>query len=250
MNSFKMSNKTTKNTSSIRPKLLEQVRAKIRVKHYSRRTEEAYINWIKRFILFNKKKHPTEMGEKEISDFLSHLAVAGNVSASTQNQAMCSIVFLYKQVLEKETGEFQGLVWAKRPAKLPEVFTTDEVEKVLDNLEGVFWLIGNLLYGSGVRLIECLRLRVKDIDFTYKKINVREGKGAKDRRVMLPKIAIPALKEQIAKVKLQHQKDLAKGFGTVYMPYALAKNILTPIESGAGSISFQPPDYPLTLDQE
>jgi len=163
------------------------------------------------------------MGEKEISEFLSHLAVDGDVAASTQNQAMCAIVFLYKRVLEKDMGEFQGLVWAKRPAKLPEVFTTDEVEKVLDNLEGVFWLIGSLLYGSGVRLIECLRLRVKDIDFTYEKINVREGKGKKDRRTMLPKIVIPALKEQLEKVKVQHQMDLSKGFGTVYMPYALAK---------------------------
>ena len=117
------------------------------------------------------------MAEKEISEFLSHLAVDGDVSASTQNQAMCAVVFLYKQVLKRDMGEFQDLVWAKRPAKLPEVFTTDEVDRVLNNLEGVFWLMGHILYGSGLRLIECLRLRVQDIDFTNKKITVREGKG-------------------------------------------------------------------------
>ncbi len=218
-----MSNQNTKNTSSVKPKLLEQVRAKIRVKHYSIRTEEAYTNWIKRFILFHKKKHPEEMGEKEISEFLSHLAVHGDVSASTQNQAMCSIVFLYKQVLGKEMGEFQDLVWAKRPAKLPEVFTIDEVDNVLDNLGGIHNLIGTILYGSGVRLIECLRLRVQDIDFACNKITVREGKGAKDRRTMLPESCIPALKEQLNKIKIQHEEDLENGFGTVYMPYALSK---------------------------
>ena len=147
----------------------------------------------------------------------------GDVSASTQNQAMCAVVFLYKQVLKKDMGEFQDLVWAKRPAKLPEVFTTDEVDRVMNNLESVFWLIGHILYGSGARLIECLRLRVQDIDFANEKITIREGKGKKDRRTLLPKIVIPALKEHLEKVKLHHQKDLEKGFGTVYMPYALAK---------------------------
>ena len=217
------SNQNMENPSSTKPKLLEQLRGKIRVKHYSRRTEEAYVSWVKRFILFHKKKHPKDMGEKEISEFLSHLAVNGDVAASTQNQAMCAIVFLYKQILKIEMGEFQELVWAKRPAKLPEVFTADEVDRVINNLEGVFWLIGIILYGSGLRLIECLRLRVQDIDFATNKITVREGKGAKDRRVPLPESCIPALKEQLKKVKKQHQKDLEKGFGTVYMPYALAK---------------------------
>ena len=140
------------------PKLLDQVRAKIRTMHYSRRTEEAYINWIKRFIFFHNKKHPI---------FLSHLAVAGNVAASTQNQAMCAIVFLYKRILSQDMGEFKGLIWAKRPAKLPEVFTTEEVNSVLNNLKGVFRLMGTLMYGAGLRLIESLRLRVKDIDFTW-----------------------------------------------------------------------------------
>jgi len=204
------------------PKLLDQVRAKIRTMHYSRRTEEAYINWIKKFIFFHNKRHPVEMGEKEISAFLSHLAVAGNVAASTQNQAMCAIVFLYKRILNKDMGEFKGLIWAKRPAKLPEVFTTEEVDSVLNNLKGVFWLMGNLMYGAGLRLIECLRLRVKDIDFTYKRITVREGKGAKDRVTMLPEMSIPALQKQLENVKRQHDKDLSEGFGTVYMPYALS----------------------------
>lgn len=218
-----MENQNRKHSPSDKPKLLDQVRAKIRVKHYSRRTEDAYTDWITRFILFHNKRHPADMGEKEISEFLSHLAVDGNVSASTQNQAMCAIVFLYKQVLERDMGEFHDLVWAKRPAKLPEVFTADEVDRVISNLKGVFQLMGILMYGSGVRLIECLRLRVKDIDFAYKKITVREGKGAKDRVTMLPEMSMPALKEQLEKVKIQHEKDLQDGFGTVYMPYALSK---------------------------
>jgi integron integrase len=206
-----------------RSKLLDQVRAAIRVKHYSRRTEEAYVSWIKKFILFHKKRNPAEMGEKEIGEFLSHLAVKGNVAASTQNQALCSIVFLYKHVLDKDIGEFENLVWAKRPQKLPEVFTPDEVERVLNNLKGVFWLMGILMYGAGLRIIECLRLRVKDIDFAYKKITVREGKGEKDRVTMLPELCIEPLKKHLQKVKELHDKDLKEGFGTVYMPYALAK---------------------------
>ncbi len=165
-----MSHPITKTPSPVQPKLLDLVRARIRTKHYSRRTEESYVNWIVKFILFHNKKHPREMGEKEISEFLSHLAAARNVAASTQNQAMCAIVFLYKQILERDVGEFKGLEWAKRPAKLPEVFTTDEVDLVLHKLNGVFRLMGILMYGGGLRLIECLRLRVKDIDFTYKKI--------------------------------------------------------------------------------
>lgn len=204
-------------------KLMDQVRSAIRTKHYSRRTEEAYVNWIKKFILFHKKRHPAEMGEKEISEFLSHLAVKGNVAASTQNQALCAVVFLYKQILNRVIGEFEDLVWAKRPQKLPEVFTPDEVDRVLNCLNDVYRLIGILMYGTGLRLIECLRLRVKDIDFTYKKITVREGKGDKDRVTMLPELSISAIQKHLEKVKEQHDKDLKEGFGTVYMPYALAK---------------------------
>ena len=218
-----MSRQNVKTDSAEKPKLIDQVRTKIRVKHYSIRTEEAYVKWIKRYIGFHNKKHPIDMGEKEISEFLSDLAVAGNVAASTQNQAMCAIVFLYKHVLEREMGEFQDLTWAKRPAKLPEVFTIDETDKIINNIEGVYKLIAILMYGAGLRLIECLRLRVKDIDFTYKKINVREGKGKKDRPTMLPETAIPLLQKQLEEVKTRHQKDLKGGFGTVYLPYALSK---------------------------
>lgn len=161
-----MKSKKTKTDSAGEPKLLDRVRAKIRVKHYSRRTEEAYVGWITRFIFFHKKRHPIDMGEKEISEFLSHLAVTGNVAASTQNQAMCAIVFLYKQVLERDLGEFENLTWAKRPAKLPEVFTVDEIDNVMNKIEGIYKLMAILMYGAGLRLLECLRLRVKDIDFT------------------------------------------------------------------------------------
>ncbi len=205
------------------PKLLEQVRAAIRTKHYSRRTEEAYVSWIKKYILFHNKRHPAKMGEKEIGEFLSNLAVRGNVAASTQNQALCSVIFLYKQVLEKEIGQIENVVWAKRPQILPEVFTADEVERVLSNLKGVFWLMGILLYGAGLRIIECLRLRVKDSAFTYKKITVREGKGEKDRITMLPELCVEPLKKHLEKVKMQYDQDLRDGFCTVYMPYALAK---------------------------
>jgi len=205
-----------------KPRLLDRVRAAIRTKHYSIRTEEAYIQWIKRFILFHNKRHPAEMDDKEIGEFLSHLAVKGNVAASTQNQALCAIVFLYKQVLKKEIGDLE-LVWAKKPQRLPEVFTPDEVDQVLNQWKDVFGLMGILMYGAGLRLIECLRLRVKDIDFTYKKITVREGKGAKDRVTMLPELSISPLQKHLEKVKEQHDKDLHEGFGTVYLPYALAK---------------------------
>lgn len=204
------------------PKLLEQVRHRIRTKHYSIRTEQAYVAWIKRFILFHNKRHPAEMAEQEINAFLTQLAVKENVAASTQNQALCAILFLYRYVLEKEIGELD-LVWAKKPKRLPEVFTPSEAQAVLSYMEGVYWLMAMLMYGAGLRVIECLRLRVKDIDFTEQKITVREGKGAKDRVTMLPKIVIPALQKQLETVKKHHSDDLTKGFGTVYLPYALAK---------------------------
>jgi len=218
-----MDNTKHNTTTTDKPKLLDQVRAAIRTRHYSIRTEEAYVQWIKRFILFHNKHHPKEMGEKEISEFLSHLAIKGNVAASTQNQALCAIVFLYKQVLQKDIGEFENLIWARRPEKLPEVFTMDEMDRVLTQLNDIYWLLGLLMYGAGLRLIECLRLRIKDIDFIYKKITVREGKGEKDRITMLPELSISAIQQQLVKVKEQHDEDLQEGFGTVYLPYALAK---------------------------
>ena len=207
-----------------KPKLLDQVRSTIRTKHYSIRTEETYAGWIKKFILFHNKRHPAEMAELEINQYLSHLAVKCNVAASTQNQALCALLFLYREVLKIDIGDFSnGLIWAKKPQKLPEVFTQDEAQAILSQLEGVYWLMGMIMYGAGLCLIECLRLRVKDIDFSYKKITVREGKGGKDRVTMLPDVIIPAMQRHLQKIKKQHDKDLKDGFGTVELPYALAK---------------------------
>jgi len=209
---------------SQKPKLLDQVRYALRVLHYSYKTEKAYIPWIYQFVVFHNKRHPAEMGEKEIREFLTHLAVKQKVAASTQNQALCAIIFLYREVLKMDIGDFSdGLIWAKKPGHLPEVYTPEEAQAILNNLTGVYWIMANLLYGAGLRLIECLRLRVKDIDFTYKKITVREGKGAKDRPTLLPVVVIPALQKHLEKIKQQHEKDLKDGFGTVEMPYALAK---------------------------
>ncbi|MGH8056403.1 MAG: phage integrase N-terminal SAM-like domain-containing protein [Candidatus Entotheonellia bacterium] len=164
-----------------KPKLLDQVRDAIRVRHYSMRMEEAYVSWIKRFILFHGKRHPLEMGENEITQFLSALAVHEHVSASTQNQALCALLFLYRHVLDQHMGWLEDVVRAKRPQRLPVVLSRQEVKGLLETLEGVHWIMASLLYGAGLRLLECLRLRVKDIDFSSHQIVVHEGKGNKDR---------------------------------------------------------------------
>jgi site-specific recombinase XerD len=166
------------------PRLLDQVRAACRVRHYSLRTEDAYAAWVKRFVLFHGKRHPRELGAADINAYLTHLAVEGNVAASTQNQAFSALLFLYKCVLHVEPGRIEGVIRAKRPERLPVVLTRDEVARVLAQLEGTYNLIGRLLYGAGLRLLECLRLRVKDLDFAMNRIVVREGKGAKDRRTI------------------------------------------------------------------
>ena len=168
------------------PKLLEQVREAIRVRHYSIRTEETYLRWIKRFILFHGKRHPREMGAQEVQQFLSHLAVEGHVAASTQSQALSAILFLYQQVLKQDIGWIGEVVRAKQPHRVPVVLTQDEVAAVLRHLSGTTWIMATLLYGAGLRLMECLRLRVKDVDFPYNQIVVRDGKGHKDRVTMLP----------------------------------------------------------------
>jgi integron integrase len=204
-------------------KLLDQVRDVIRLKHYSIRTEEAYVTWIRRFILFHKKRHPSEMGEQEISEFLTHLAVQERVAASTQNQALNAIVFLYRAVLKRDLGEIRGIQWAKRPARLPVVFTKEEAKAVLDHLEGTKWLMASLLYGSGLRLMECLRLRVKDIDFIYRRIAVRDAKGDQDRVTILSDALIEPLHSHLKRVRALHKKDLEDGFGEVYLPYALER---------------------------
>ena len=185
------------------------------------RIESKIISRAKRFILFHNKRHPVEMGEKEIKEYLTNLAVKCKVAASTQNQALCAIIFLYKEVLKKKIENLEDTVWAKKPKKLPVVYTRDEVKAVLKNLKGTEWIICNLLYGAGLRLIECLRLRTQDIDFTYNQIIVRSGKGDKDRVTMLPGIIKDVLKAILNDVKKQHLKDLEKGYGNVYLPYAL-----------------------------
>jgi integron integrase len=206
-----------------KPKLLDQIRSVIRFKHFSIRTEDTYIHWIKRFILFHNKRHPLEMSEQEIRQFLSHLAANENVAASTQNVALSAILFLYRDVLKKELPFITDIEWSKRPAKLPLVFTREEVRAILSRLTGINYLMGSLLYGSGLRLIECLRLRVKDLDFQYHQITVREGKGGKDRITMLPHSLKDPLQAHLPRIRLIHHEDLREGFGEVYLPYALER---------------------------
>ncbi len=204
-------------------KLVDQVRKAIRVKHYSYRTEQTYIYWIKKFILFNNKRHPNEMGEKEINRFLTYLAVNRKVAASTQNQALCAILFLYRHVLKKQIGWIDKLERAKNPKTIPVVLSAKEVESVLLQFQGVVWIVVSLLYGSGLRLMEALRLRVKDIDFDYNQITLRDAKGHKDRLSLLPMAVKEPLKKHLQRVKFLHQKDLDEGFGLVYLPYALQR---------------------------
>ena len=207
--------------ASNKPKLLDQVRNAIRTRHYSYRTEQAYVQWIKRFILFHNKRHPLEMAEPEINHFLTYLAVQKKVASSTQNQALCAILFLYKEILGTEIGKLTNLVWAKKPKRLPIVFSRDEVKNVLCQLSGAKWLMANLLYGAGLRHIECLRLRIKDIDFDYNEILVRAAKGDKDRRTLLPQRIKEKLHKQVVNVKKLHDSDLENGLGTVSLPNAL-----------------------------
>ncbi len=205
------------------PKLLDRVRWRLRAKQYSIRTEEAYIDWIRRFILFHRKRHPNEMGEKEISDFLTHLAVEKNVSASTQNQAFSALLFLYQQVLDQRLDFIDNVQRVTRPAKLPVVFTPAEARAVLAHLKGDYRLMAQLLYGSGLRLMECLRLRVKDIDFGYNRITVRDGKGLRERVALLPQSARRPLRAHLDRVKEVHRQDLVRGGGKVYLPFALKR---------------------------
>jgi len=206
-----------------KPKLLDQVRQAIRTRHYSDRTEKAYVHWIKRFIFFHNKRHPAEMAELEIAHFLSSLASDGHVSASTQNQAFNALLFLYKEVLGKKIGLIDGVVRAKRPQKLPVVLTKDEIKKVIAHMSGVPRLMAVLLYGAGLRLMECCRLRVKDIDFARNEIMVRAGKGDKDRHTMLPSAIKDLLIRHIVTIRSQHQEDLSKGPGRVALPNALER---------------------------
>ena len=214
-----------KNQSQIgqaKPKLLDQVKTHLRSLHYSRRTEESYINWIKRFIIFNNKIHPEQIGKDQIRKFLNHLAVERNVSASTQNQALQAILFLYKEIIHKDVGWVDDIQRPVKPKHIPVVFSQSEARIVLNNMSGLPQFIAQLLYGSGLRLSEALRLRVKDIDFEYRHIIIRDAKGEKDRVTLLPESLIPKIKDQIDKRHILHNADLKKGFGDAVLPYALA----------------------------
>lgn len=206
-----------------KPKLLDAARDVLRLKHYSIRTEEAYLDWIKRFILFHGKRHPREMGEPEIADFLTYLAAERNVATSTQNQAFSALLFLYGEVLKKEISFVGGVQRVNKAPKLPVVFTREEARLVLACLKGDYQLMGELLYGAGLRLMECVRLRVKDIDFGYGLIVVREGKGFKDRVTILPDRLREPLRLHLEKVKLLHDRELEQGGGAVYLPNALER---------------------------
>jgi integron integrase len=213
---------TNPTQSATAPTLLQQVRAAIRARHYSLRTEEAYAAWVKRYVLLHRKRHPAEMGPAEITQFLTALAVERRFSASTQNQALAALLFLYRDVLGRVPGWLEGVVRAQRPKRLPVVLTRGEVERLLHALSGVAWVMG-ALYGSGLRLTECLRLRVKDLDFTRHEIFVRDGKGQKDRVTMLPHAVAPALISYLERVRRLHDADRRTGGGRVALPDALER---------------------------
>jgi integron integrase len=206
-----------------KPRLLDQVREQLRVRHYSYRTEQQYLAWIRRFIRFHGLQHPSILGAKEIEAFLSHLALDRRVASSTQNQALAALLFLYRRVLSCDLPWLDGLVRAKRPQRLPVVLSADEVRAVLGQLEGVHRLIAGLLYGAGLRLMEALRLRVKDLDFEYRQIIVRDGKGAKDRVTVLPDSLVEHLRVHLVDVRERHRIALRDGYAGVELPYALAR---------------------------
>jgi integron integrase len=205
------------------PKLLDRVRALMRMRHYSYETEKRYVYWIRHYIGFHKIRNPAEMGATEVTAFLSHLAVENRVAASTQNQALAALLFLYRDVLGVDLPWLEKFIPAKKSSHVPVVLTKDEVNQIIGELNGTNWLIANLLYGSGLRLIEALRLRVKDLDFGYKQIVVRDGKGAKDRFTVLPAKLIEPLQNQLETARKLHDQDLGRGLGKVEMPFALAR---------------------------
>ncbi len=216
-----------------RSPFLASVREAIRVRHFSLRTEEAYVGWIRRFILFHRKRHPRDMGEAEVQAFLNHLAVRRKVSASTQSQALNALIFLYRHVLGRPLGEIGELVRPKRARRLPVVLSVEEVARILRALEGQHWLIGCLLYGSGLRLMEAVRLRVKDLDFEHRAVVVRDGKGGKDRVVTLPDELEVPLRRHLEARRTVFERDVANGHGGVSLPHALARKYLrAPLEWG------------------
>ena len=206
-----------------RPRLREQLHEAIRRRNYSRRTEQAYWFWIRWFIRHHGLRHPAEMGEAEVEGFLSWLAAERNVAAATQNQALSALLFLYKELLGRDLPWFKDLVRAKRPVRVPVVLSRAEVQRLLAQLDGAKWLMASLLYGAGLRQIECLQLRVKDVDFAYRQVLVRDAKGAKDRVTMLPEQAVQPVQTHLGRVRALHQRDLAAGHGEVSLPFALAR---------------------------
>ena len=202
---------------------MDEMRAALRARHYSRRTEQAYCRWVRRFIRFHGLRHPAQMAEGEVNAFLTHLAVREQVSASTQTQALSAILFLYRHVLGRDLGAIDGIIRARTPDHLPVVLTPEEVWALLAHLEGMPWLVASLLYGSGLRLMECLRLRVLDLDFERGEIVVRDGKGGKDRVTMLPRSLTAPLEAQLREAKAVHERDLGHGWGRVVLPEALAR---------------------------
>jgi integron integrase len=229
-----------------KPRLLDQVRDACRVRHYSLRTENAYAQWIRRFILFHGKRHPREMAAGEINQFLTNLAVDGHVSASTQNQAFSALLFLYQKVLEVEPGQIAGVIRANRPKRLPVVLTRDEVDRVLAELRDPYRLVVQLLYGSGLRLLEALCLRVQDVDFVRHEILVRHGKGGKDRRTMLPQSIAASLQAHLEGVRARHQKELARGRGQVRLPEAFERKV--PSASTDWRWQWVFPSYTISID--
>jgi integron integrase len=203
--------------------LLDQVHEAIRRRYFSRRTEQAYVHWIRRFIYFHGKRHPRDLGETEVTAFLNDLAVERRVAAGTQNQALSALLFLYREVLGRELAWLDGLERAKRPPRLPVVLTRAEVERLLAHLTGGRWLLASLMYGSGLRVMECLRLRVKDVDLACRQILVRDGKGEKDRVTMLPEKLAEPLRAHLERVRALHARDLREGYGEVHLPYALSR---------------------------
>jgi integron integrase len=208
-------------------RLFDRLREALRSRHYSRRTEASYCQWVKRLVFFHSVRNPAEMGEPEINAFLSHLAIKGKVSASTQNQALSALLFLYRKVLAREIGDLGCVIRARRPKRLPVVLTRDEVKAALANLTGDKWLMGGVMYGAVLRVSECLGLRVHDLDFSTGQIMVRDGKGFKDRLTMLPEVVKTPLRQHLARVHQIHQRDLAAGYGRVSMPSALARKYPT-----------------------
>ena len=205
------------------PRLLERVKQALRTRHYSPRTEKAYVAWVRRFVVFHDKRHPLEMGREEVEQFLTHLAVQQRVSASTQNQAFSAVLFLYREVLEQHLEGLEDVVRAKRPVHLPVVLSREEVNRVLSYLSGIPLLMASLMYGGGLRLLECCRLRAKDIDFDRCELTIRNGKGSKDRRTMLPGRMAGPLRDHLRSVHAQHEADLSRGRGAVELPHALER---------------------------